>query len=115
MDIKIKRIYDKAEESDKTRVLVDRIWPRGVSKEEAMLDHWMKEIAPSTELRKWYNHKASRFSEFSKRYKKELNANPDLIKQLTHLAKEKRLTLLFGAKNEEHNQAIVLKELLESQ
>lgn len=115
MDIKIKRIYDKAEQSDGTRVLVDRLWPRGVSKEEAKLDHWMKEIAPSTELRKWYDHEVSRFSEFSKRYKKELDANPNLIKELLQQAKEKRLTLLFGAKDEKHNQAVVLKEFLEGQ
>lgn len=115
MDIKIKRIYNKADESDGTRVLVDRLWPRGMSKEEAKLDHWMKEIAPSTELRKWYDHQVSRFGEFSKRYKKELDANPDHIKKLLQQAKDKRLTLLFGAKDEEHNQAVVLKEFLESQ
>lgn len=115
MDIQIKRIYEDASKNDGFRVLVDRIWPRGVSKEDAKLDEWMKEIAPSTELRKWFNHKEKRFDAFSKKYKKELGDSSDLIKELLEKAKNKRLTLLYGAKDETHNQAAVLKIFLESQ
>lgn len=113
MDIKIKRIYEDPADSDGTRILVDRIWPRGVSKEKAKLDDWIKEVAPSTELRKWFDHKDERFEEFSKKYKKELEAHSDLIQDLLKKAKSKRLTLLYGAKNEKYNQAVVLKEFLE--
>lgn len=115
MDIKIKRIYDDPEKSDGIRILVDRIWPRGVSKEEAKLDDWIKEIAPSTELRKWFDHKEERFGEFLKKYKKELEDHQDLVINLLKKAKKKRLTLLYGAKDEKHNQAVVLKEFLENE
>ena len=114
MDIKIKRIYDDPEKSDGIRILVDRIWPRGVSKEEAKLDDWIKEIAPSTELRKWFDHKEERFGEFLKKYKKELEDHQDLVINLLKKAKKKRLTLLYGAKDKKHNQAVVLKEFLEN-
>ncbi len=112
-EIQIKRIYEDASKNDGFRVLVDRVWPRGVSKENAKLDEWMKEIAPSTELRKWFDHKEERFDEFSKKYKIEINAHPDLVERLLEKAKEKRLTLLYGAKDETHNQAVVLKVYLE--
>lgn len=112
MDIAIKRIYESAEKKDGNRILVDRIWPRGISKEEAWLTEWMKEIAPSTELRKWFNHQEERFTDFAEKYKKELDKQPELVHKLKSLAKEKRLTLLYGAKDEKHNQAIVLKEYL---
>ncbi len=115
MDIQIKRIYEKAANRDGTRILVDRVWPRGVSKEDAKLDEWMKDIAPSKELRKWFDHKEERFDGFSKKYKKELKDHSDLVEQLLEKAKEKRLTLLYGAKDEKHNQAVVLKEYLEDQ
>jgi uncharacterized protein YeaO (DUF488 family) len=115
MEIKTKRIYEDASKNDGYRVLVDRIWPRGVSKEDAKLDEWMKEIAPSTELRKWFDHKEERFKEFSEKYKKELEKNSDLIDGLLSKASKKRLTLLFGAKNENYNQAVVLKQFLENQ
>ena len=115
MDIKIKRIYEDPEKSDGTRILVDRIWPRGVTKEDAKLDDWIKEIAPSTELRKWFDHKEERYDEFLKKYNKELEDHQDLVSDLLKKAKEKRLTLLYGAKDEEHNQAVVLKEYLENQ
>jgi uncharacterized protein YeaO (DUF488 family) len=111
MDIQIKRIYEKAANRDGTRILVDRVWPRGVSKEDAKLDEWMKDIAPSKELRKWFDHKEERFDGFSK----ELKDHSDLVEQLLEKAKEKRLTLLYGAKDEKHNQAVVLKEYLEDQ
>ncbi|MEM0518179.1 DUF488 domain-containing protein [Aequorivita flava] len=115
MDIKTKRIYEDANKTDGFRVLVDRIWPRGVSKEDANLNEWMKEIAPSKELRKWFDHKEERFDEFSKKYKSELKKKDDLVQQLIAKAKDKRITLLYGAKDEKNNQAIVLKEYLENQ
>lgn len=114
IDIKIKRIYEEASKSDGYRVLVDRIWPRGVSKEDAKLDQWMKEIAPSTELRKWFNHKEDRFDAFSKKYRKELNDHSDLIKELLNKTKNRHLTLLYSAKDETHNQAVVLKSFIEN-
>ncbi|QQX77127.1 MULTISPECIES: DUF488 domain-containing protein [Aequorivita] len=115
MDIQTKRIYEKPANLDGTRILVDRVWPRGISKEDAKLDEWMKEIAPSTELRKWFDHEEERFDDFSKKYKKELEDRSKLVQQLLEKAKEKRLTLLYGAKDEKHNQAIVLKNYLENQ
>ncbi|WGF93029.1 DUF488 domain-containing protein [Aequorivita marisscotiae] len=115
MDIKTKRIYEDANKTDGFRVLVDRIWPRGVSKEDANLNEWMKEIAPSKELRKWFDHKEERFDEFSKKYKSELKKKDDLVQQLIAKANDKRITLLYGAKDEKNNQAIVLKEYLENQ
>lgn len=111
--IKIKRIYDDYAKEDGHRVLVDRIWPRGISKEKAKLDDWCKEIAPSSELRKWFDHKEDRFDEFRNRYKKELKKHEKDLKKLREIAQEKRLCLLFGAKDKKRNQAVVLKEVLE--
>ncbi len=113
MKIKIKRVYDEAANSDGTRILVDRIWPRGISKKKASLDDWIKEIAPSTELRKWFNHEEDRFVEFSKRYKKELDTQKDLTELLLEKGKTNQLTLVYSAKDQTHNQAVVLKEFLE--
>lgn len=115
MEIKAKRIYEKATKNDGVRVLVDRIWPRGVSKEDAQLDEWLKEIAPSTELRKWFNHDKDRFSGFARKYKNELKGHSGLIEDLLEKWKEKSITLLYSAKDEEHNQAVVLKAFLEQQ
>jgi|SRR5690554_106647 len=115
MDIRIKRIYDDPANSDGTRILVDRLWPRGVSKKDAQLDDWIKDIAPSSDLRKWFDHKEERFDEFSEKYKRELQDHPDIIKDLLEKAKSKRLTLLYSAKDEKHNQAVVLKEFLKEQ
>ena len=112
--ISIKRIYEKPSDNDGHRVLVDRIWPRGVSKKEAKLDEWNKEIAPSNELRKWFGHKGKRFAEFKKRYKKELTEHHGDLEQIAKIANKKTVTLLYGAKNEKMNQAVVLKEFLES-
>tara|TARA_R100001369_G_C3314735_1_gene167897 strand:+ start:133 stop:483 length:351 start_codon:yes stop_codon:yes gene_type:complete len=114
MKIQVKRIYEDAANRDGHRVLVDRVWPRGVSKEDAHLDDWNKDIAPSTDLRKWFDHKEDRFSEFKKRYKKELSKHKDSLKEIASIAKGKQVTLLYGAKDEKHNQAVVLKEYLES-
>lgn len=114
--IKIKRIYDDAAEDDGYRVLVDRIWPRGLSKEKANLDAWIKEIAPSHELRKWFGHESEKFSEFSQRYKTELAKNEEYKKGLIELKErleEENVTLLYAAKDETHNQAVVLKEIID--
>ena len=110
--ISIKRIYDDATDKDGYRVLVDRLWPRGISKEEAKLDEWLQDIAPSTELRKWFDHQEERFSEFSKRYKAELNLKKTEIEKLKAVAEKRPITLLYSAKNEEFNQAIVLRDYL---
>jgi|SRR5690625_559638 len=109
----IKRIYEKSEAGDGYRMLVDRIWPRGISKEKAKLDEWNKEIAPSADLRKWFNHEPEKFEEFRKRYKEELKEKTDDLHRIKELAKEKQICLLYGAKDEKHNQAIVIKEVLE--
>lgn len=113
MEIQIKRIYEKPSKYDGYRLLIDRVWPRGVSKEDAKLDDWNKEIAPSTELRKWFDHKEERFDEFKKRYKKELEGQHEELKEISKIVKDKKLTLLYGAKNKKMNQAVVLKETLE--
>lgn len=113
--IKIKRIYEIPASEDGKRILVDRIWPRGVSKAEAQLSLWMKEIAPSTELRKWFDHKPERFAEFAERYEKEL-ASEEIIghlEQLRSWSEKETVTLLFAAKDQKHNHALVLKEILE--
>lgn len=113
--VKTKRIYEDPEPGDGYRVLVDRLWPRGVSKEEARLDEWMKEIAPSTELRKWFDHEDSRYDEFKSRYKEELSAKDELVKQLIQKAEKQPVTLLYAARDKAHNQAVVLKEYLQDE
>ncbi|MEH7226223.1 DUF488 domain-containing protein [Bacillus sp. JJ1566] len=112
----LKRIYEPASVEDGKRILVDGIWPRGISKDKAQLDLWMKEIAPSTELRKEFNHKPERFEEFKQHYIKELHNDEEkktAIEELLRMIGEKKVTLLFGAKDEAHNQAVVLREWLE--
>ena len=110
--IAIKRIYEDASEKDGYRILVDRLWPRGVSKEEAKLDEWLKDIAPSTALRKWFDHIEERFPEFSERYQAELDLKTEEITRLTTIAKKQQITLLYSAKNEKFNQAVVLYNYL---
>lgn len=110
--IKIKRIYDNPSADDGYRVLVDRLWPRGISKKDANLDEWDKEIAPSTELRKWFDHKAERFEEFGRLYREELMAKTEELNRLKTLAKKEGITLLYGAKDPAINHAVVLKECL---
>lgn len=111
--IRIARIYEPPQKNDGWRVLVDRLWPRGVRKEAARVDEWMKEIAPSNELRKWFAHQANRWAEFQKRYRAELGRKKELIEMLRAMEKKHgAVTLLFAAKDEEHNQAIVLRGLL---
>lgn len=111
--ISLKRIYDTAGKNDGFRVLVDRLWPRGVSKEKADLDLWLKEIAPSDELRKWFAHDVTKWPEFVKRYQQELKGKKELLEQLQTHVKQEPVTLLFAAKDEQHNNAVVLKSVLE--
>ncbi len=111
--IKTKRIYDPPSKDDGKRVLVDRLWPRGIKRDDARIDEWLKDIAPSDELRKWFPHEPSKWQEFRKRYKEELQGRPNLIEKLRIAAKGGRVTLLFAAKDKEHNNAAVLKEVLE--
>lgn len=112
MNIQTKRIYEAPSPSDGIRILVDRVWPRGVSKERADLAFWFKEIAPSTELREWFNHDPEKWPEFKKRYFKELDKIPNEVMRLQKSLRKGTVTLLYGAKDEEHNQAIALEEYL---
>lgn len=110
--VRLKRAYDERSDDDGPRVLVDRIWPRGVTKERAAIDWWAKGLAPSEELRRWFGHDPKRFDEFAERYEAELAGNPDL-QRLKELAAAGEVTLVFGAKDRERNQAVVLKRLIE--
>lgn len=113
--IVLKRIYDAPSPEDGYRVLVDRVWPRGVTKEKADIDVWAKDIAPSTNLRKWFCHDPAKWNDFQKKYREELEANKPAIKELISKAGTRggHLTLLYGAKDEEHNQAVVLHEFMQ--
>jgi len=114
--VKIKRIYDQPEKADGKRVLVDRLWPRGVKKEDAGLDLWLKDIAPSDELRKWFSHDPSKWQEFKKRYRHELKDKPDMqgmIEDFKKAAQQGTVTLLYAAKDADRNNAVVLKEMIE--
>ncbi len=111
-NIKLKRAYEKPSPADGTRILIDRLWPRGVSKEKASLDGWMKEIAPSTELRKWFAHDPKRWEEFRRRYGEELRGHPERLEELRSLARKGTLTLVYAAHDEAHNDAVVLREVL---
>ena len=112
--IAIKRIYEPPSKDDGCRVLVDRLWPRGVSREEAALDLWLKEIAPTPELRKWFGHDPARFKAFRDRYWKELDENGDAVAELRGLIRKGKVSLLYGARDELHNQARVLADYIES-
>lgn len=114
LKLKTKRVYDDVANNDGYRLLVDKIWPRGVSKEDAQLDEWNKDLAPSDDLRKWFDHDPDKFDEFKKRYKKELKDQEEDLERIKKMAKDKRVCILFGAKDEENNQATVLKEVLEN-
>ena len=116
MELKLERIYTKPADLDGYRILVDRVWPRGISKEKAHLDRWMKEVAPSADLRKWYDHDVARFLEFKDRYLAEIAANPSYYNSLRAIVQEQlksqNVILLYGAKDEEHNQVIILANKL---
>ena len=108
----LRRVYEPATPADGVRVLVDRLWPRGLSKADAAVDRWMKELAPSTELRQWFGHDPDRWPEFRRRYTKELRQHGSELERIRELAAERSVTLLFGARDEEHNDAVVLREVL---
>jgi len=111
--ITIKRIYEPNNPQDGCRVLVDRLWPRGVSKEKAALDLWMKDIGPSTELRQWFGHDPAKWAGFQKKYREELKGKNEMLDELRNLAKDNgQLTLLYGARDQEHNEAVIIAELL---
>ncbi|WP_423737538.1 DUF488 domain-containing protein [Chitinophaga caseinilytica] len=110
--IKTKRIYEPPAATDGFRILVDRLWPRGIKKESAHIDLWAKDVAPSNDLRKWFHHDAGNWTEFEKRYRAELKASGAVESLLPEIRKHKAVTLLYGARDEQHNQAIVLQELL---
>ena len=114
MNIQLKRVYQAASQGDGYRLLVDRIWPRGLGKEEARIDDWMKEIAPSTALRKWFGHEPAKWAEFRRRYFAELSHRPELVNMLLDIARSRPLTLVYSAKDEQHNNAVALREYLES-
>jgi uncharacterized protein YeaO (DUF488 family) len=111
-NLKVKRVYEPVASDDGTRVLVDRLWPRGLAKAEAAVDRWLKEIAPSNELRHWYNHEPSRWLEFQRRYAQELRGQAALLEELRDLARKGPVTLLFGSREERRNNAVALRELL---
>lgn len=110
MNVSIKRVYEEPSDEDGTRVLVDRLWPRGLTKQKAKVDLWLKEIAPSTELRKWFSHDPAKWSGFQERYATELKGKSALVEQLKKLSREGRVTLVYGAKDELHNEAVILKQ-----
>lgn len=112
--ITIKRAYEQAAHSDGYRVLVDRLWPRGVSKEKAQIDDWLRDVAPSTELRHWFGHDPARWEEFQHRYRQELNepAQREALSRLVERARHGPLTLVYGAKDEEHNNAVALRDVV---
>lgn len=110
--IEIKRIYDAPDKADGFRILIDRLWPRGIKKVDAALDLWLKEIAPSNTLRKWFNHDAEKWPEFQKRYAKELEDKQDLIDLIKEKATAQTVTLLFGSKEMEHNNAVALLNII---
>lgn len=109
----VKRIYDPPEAGDGFRVLVDRVWPRGMKKSDAAIDLWQKDIAPSTELRKWFGHEPEKWTTFKKRYITELKKNHELIEEIRKKAGRKRITLLYSARDHLHNQAVVIKEYMD--
>lgn len=114
MSIRIKRVYEKPDGEDGVRVLVDRLWPRGLSKTAAKIDLWMKELAPSNQLRRWYNHDPVKWDEFKSRYFRELDANPGLVKELRGRLRGVKATFVYSSREEKINNAVALKEYLSS-
>lgn len=111
-DIRLKRAYEPAAAADGTRILIDRLWPRGVTKAKAAIDHWFRDLGPSTELRKWFGHDPARFAEFRERYTSELKGQGERLEELLRIASRGRLTLVYSAHDEKHNDAVVLKDVL---
>lgn len=112
-EIRLKRAYEKASKDDGSRILVERLWPRGLSKERAAVDLWLKDVAPSTELRKWFNHIPERWDEFQKRYHEELDQKPDVVDELRQKCRHGVVTFVYASHDEEHNGALALKTYLE--
>jgi len=112
LDIRLKRAYEPPSKADGTRVLIDRLWPRGVTKAKAAIDHWFRDLAPSTELRKWFGHDPARWIEFRRRYTAELMQHGEQLDELLQMAAEGPVTLIYGAHDEQHNDAVVLKDVL---
>ena len=112
MDVRLKRAYERPAAADGYRVLIDRIWPRGVTREDAHLDEWARELAPSGELRRWFGHDPARFEEFRRRYAEELGAQQGKVRELRRRARKGALTLVYGARDTKHNDAVVLAEIL---
>lgn len=115
MPIRLKRIYDKKADQDGVRILVDRLWPRGIDKQEAGIDLWLKEVAPSTELRRWFGHDPAKWKEFRERYRGELKANEAALESLRERARTETITLLYAAKDTAHNHAVALRDFLENE
>lgn len=113
MSLHIKRVYDPSDDSDGKRILVDRLWPRGLSKTEARVDIWLKEVAPSPVLRRWFGHDPEKWTEFRRRYRDELEKNSEAVDALKKEIGRATATILYGAKDSEHNHAIVLKDFIE--
>jgi uncharacterized protein YeaO (DUF488 family) len=111
--IKTKRIYDEPDKKDGFRILVDRLWPRGLSKDRARIDHWLKEVAPSDALRKWFGHDRTKWDEFKRRYFEELKDQEEAVNTIASKASDEPVTLLYGAKDEEYNNAVALREFVE--
>ena len=112
MDVRVKRVYERAERSDGYRILIDRLWPRGISHDRAKLDAWEKDLAPSAELRTWFGHRPDRFEEFRRRYLEELRQQRPRLSELRRRARDGTVTLVFAAKDTEHNDAVVLCEVI---
>ncbi len=115
MNLKLKRVYEPSDKNDGTRILIDRLWPRGMTKAKADVDIWLKELAPSAGLRKWFGHDPDKWTEFKKRYRAELEENDEQLARLREEIKKGPVTLPYGAKDEEHNDAVALVEFLSSQ
>lgn len=111
--LKIKRVYEEAKKIDGTRFLVERLWPRGMKKENLVMEAWLKDVAPSTDLRKWFEHDVAKWSEFQRRYRKELEANPNAWQPILDTMSHGNVTLLFSSHDTEHNNAVVLKSFLD--
>ncbi len=111
-EVRLKRAYDPPSDDDGVRVLVDRLWPRGLRKSAAAIDYWMKDVAPSTELRRWFGHEPGRWSEFRRRYRFELSRKPEVVSELEELARKGPVTLVFAARDTLHNEAVVLRDVL---
>ncbi|HKJ76436.1 MAG TPA: DUF488 domain-containing protein [Gammaproteobacteria bacterium] len=112
MPVRLKRVYEEPAKADGERILVDRVWPRGLSKDEAAVDRWLKEVAPSKELRQWFGHEPERWDGFRERYFRELDENPDAVGELVEAAGRGTVTLVFGAKDTRNNNAVALREYL---